>query len=605
MMNWETGLKRGPFSDQQVKTLNELLPGMDYGQVQWLSGFLSGVSSASDDPPIQAAPGSGLRLLSNDGEPVWILYGTHTGNSERLAKLSAKRIEDLGIAAKVSDMGSFKVKELRNIKRLLIIVSTHGIGEPPIQASELYEYLHGSKAPELKQLEYSVLALGDTAYTKFCQTGKDFDGILARLGAQRICERVDCDVDFEDDYTRWMEGNLAAIASSFQSGNVPAVPIQPAISGKASPVYDRKHPFGATVSKKINLNGRHSSKETIHLELDLSNSGLRYEPGDSLGVYASNANRLIEPVLNTLHFTGEELVDTYLGKKTLLEALTTDYELTPLTSISLNRYAELTGSTRLGKILNDNTAVVEYLYGRDLFDLIREVPFKMAPEVFISLLRKNSPRMYSIASSQDAVDDEVHILASVVRYEAYGRYKEGHCTSFLAGRISEDDQLQVFVDANSRFKLPLDPDMPVIMVGAGTGVAPYRAFIQQRGIQDAPGKSWLFFGERNFTTDFYYQTEWLQYLKEGTLTRADVAFSRDQAKKVYVQHRMLEQGRELFKWLEEGAHFYVCGDAQKMAKDVDHALKEIIQTQGGMTREKAEEYVKCLQVTDRYQADIY
>lgn len=605
MMNWETGLKRGPFSDLQVKTLSELLPGMDSGQVQWLSGFLSGVSSASDDQPIRVIQSSDPGYLLNEGEPVWILYGTHTGNSERLAELSAKRIEDLGIAVKVSDMGSFKIKELRNIKKLLIIVSTHGIGEPPIQASELYEYLHGSKAPALQQLAYAVLALGDTAYTQFCQTGKDFDGVLGRLGAQRICERVDCDVDLEDDYTRWMEGILTAIAPSSENGYAPAVPIQTASIAKAGPVYNRKNPFNATVSKKINLNGRHSSRETIHLELDLSNSGLRYEPGDSLGVYASNSNRLIEPVLNTLHFTGEELVDTYQGKKTLMEALTTDYELTPLTSVSLNRYAELTGSTRLGKILNDNTAVVEYLYGRDIFDLIREVPFKMAPEVFISLLRKNSPRMYSIASSQDAVDDEVHILASVVRYEAYGRYKEGHCSSFLAGRIDEDDQLQVFVDGNSRFKLPLDPDLPVIMVGAGTGVAPYRAFIQQRGIQEATGKSWLFFGERNFTTDFFYQTEWLQCLKDGTLTRADVAFSRDQAKKVYVQHRMLEQGRDLFKWLEEGAHFYVCGDAQKMAKDVDHALKKIIQTQGGMTREKAEEYVKYLQVTDRYQADIY
>lgn len=605
MMNWETGLKRGPFSDLQVKTLNELLPGMDSGQVQWLSGFLSGVSSASDDPPIQVMQSSGTGYLLNEGEPFWILYGTHTGNSERLAKLSAKRIEDLGIAVKVSDMGSFKIKELRNIKKLLIIVSTHGIGEPPIQASELYEYLHGSKAPALQQLAYAVLALGDTAYTQFCQTGKDFDVVLSRLGAQRMCERVDCDVDFEDDYTRWMEGILAGIAPSSENGYAPAVPIQTASIAKGGTVYNRKNPFNATVSKKINLNGRHSSRETIHLELDLSNSGLRYEPGDSLGVYASNSNRLIEPVLNTLQFTGEELVDTYQGKKTLMEALTTDYELTPLTSVSLNRYAELTGSTRLGKILNDNTAVVEYLYGRDIFDLIREIPFKMAPEVFISLLRKNSPRMYSIASSQDAVDDEVHILASVVRYEAYGRYKEGHCSSFLAGRINEDDRVPVFVDGNSRFKLPLDPGLPVIMVGAGTGVAPYRAFIQQRGIQEATGKSWLFFGERNFTTDFFYQTEWLQCLKEGTLTRADVAFSRDQANKVYVQHRMLEQGRDLFKWLEEGAHFYVCGDAQKMAKDVDHALKEIIQTQGGMTWEKAEEYVKYLQVTDRYQADIY
>ncbi|MEO6849056.1 MAG: assimilatory sulfite reductase (NADPH) flavoprotein subunit [Mucilaginibacter sp.] len=603
-MSLETGLKRGPFSAQQVKQLNEILTGMDPGHLQWLSGFLTGINILPANQDARQLV-SGIQQQSVEEAPVWILYGTHTGNSERLAKLSAKKITDLGLTAKVSDMGSFKIKELRTIKKLLIIVSTHGIGEPPIQASELHDYLHSSKAPELKQLRYTVLSLGDSAYTQFCQTGKDFDQALAKLGAQRIGERVDCDVDFEDDYTRWIAVVLGSIASSSPVGYTPAFPNEPASISQGETSYNRKHPFEATVAKKINLNGRHSSKETIHLELDLGGSGLHYEPGDALGIYAVNSNRLVEPILNTLQFSGAETVATYQGNKTLLEALTTDYELTPLTSVTLNRYAELTGSTRLSKIVNDNTAVVEYLYGRDIFDLIREVPYKMTPEAFISLLRKNSPRMYSIASSQDAVDEEVHVLASVVRYEAYGRYKEGHCSSFLAARIHPEEQVKVFVDPNSRFKLPPDPDLPIIMVGAGTGIAPYRAFIQQREVREAEGKSWLFFGERNLSTDFLYQTEWLQHLKTGILTRADVAFSRDQEKKIYVQHRMLERGKDLFKWLEEGAHFYVCGDAQKMAKDVDRALREIIHTHGGMSIEKAGEYVKYLQVTDRYQTDIY
>lgn len=592
------GLNKGPFSEQQVSGLESALSGLSPLQVQWLAGFLTGINADT----LKTLP---VVSAATTQDPVWLLYATHTGNSERLAKLTEKRINDLGVATKIADMGSFKQKELRSIKKLLVIVSTHGIGEPPIQATELYEYLNSSKAPELKQLQYAVLALGDSSYTHFCQTGKDFDIILSRLGAQRICERVDCDVDLEDDYNRWLEKVLNDIGASSPGSYAPAPPNEPAGIVAGNSKFNRKNPFAATVARKINLNGRGSSKETIHVELAINDSGLIYQPGDALGIYASNSERLFEPILNVLHLTGNEPVETYRGTKTLHEALQADYELTPLTSVSLNRYAELTGSSRLKKIVSDNVAVAEYLYGRDIYDLIREVPFKMSPDTFIGLLRKNSPRMYSIASSQDAVDDEVHLLASVVRYEAYGRYKEGHCSSFLAGRIQEDDQVDVFIDPNSRFKLPLDPDVPIIMVGAGTGIAPYRAFIQHRDIHQASGNSWLFFGERNFTTDFLYQSEWLQYLKSGVLTRADVAFSRDQKEKQYVQHRIVENGKELFKWLEEGAHFYICGDAQKMAKDVHFALKTVIRDEGGMSIEKAEEYIKGLQVTDRYQTDIY
>jgi len=608
-MDWETGVKRGPFSETQIKLLSELVPGLDAGQVQWLCGYLTGIG-----PLIQkATPSAAEKQLTNNGSqvsksaPVRILYGTHTGNSERLAKQSAKRISALGLETKVSDMGSFKVRELRDIKRVLIIVSTDGEGEPPVQAEEFLKFLRSSKAPALNHMVYSILALGDTSYTQFCQTGKDFDAVLEKLGAGRISNRIDCDVDFEDDYERWIKEILSNLTQPSIGTDGVLVNHAESAEGKSTNevVYTRKNPFPATVLNKINLNGRHSSKETIHLELDLKGSQLRYEPGDALGIYALNSKKIIELVLGLLRFSGEEVVETHQGKKNLLEALRSDYELTPLTNVSLTRYADLTGSSRLKNITTNNALIAEYLYGRDIYDLLKEEPFELSPDTFISLLRKNTPRMYSIASSQDNVADEVHVAVSVVRYEALGRRKEGHCSSFLLDRIGVDDQVKVFIDPNTRFKLPSDVHRPIIMVGPGTGVAPFRAFLQQREVQENAGKSWLFFGERNFTTDFLYQTEWLQYLKEGILTRADVAFSRDQQRKIYVQHKMQEQGKELFNWLEDGAHFYVCGDKQHMAKDVDQTLKRIIQTHGGMTEEKAAEYVKSLQAADRYQTDVY
>jgi len=596
-MDWETGFKRGPFSDDQAKAFNKLFSELQENQLQWLRGFLTGT-----DPLLQNATSSFTKPVSAD--PVWILYGTHTGNSESLAKQSAKAIGEAGFETKVADMGSFKTRELKTIKKLLIIVSTHGLGDPPPEAEELHAFLHSSKAPDLKHIDYSVLALGDSSYTEFCHAGIQFDEVLEKLGANRIAKRVECDVDYEDGHAEWLQEVISKLKADTGESAQAAIAVQQALAPSGS-IYNRKNPFPATILNKINLNGRNSGKETIHLELDLKGSELHYEPGDALGIYAINSKRLIDGILNLCKFSGEERVTTHHGEKSLFDALSDDYELTPLTAVSLKHYAELSANERLQKIVSDNGSIAEYIHGRDIYDLLQEAPYQLSPDDLISILRKNTPRMYSIASSQEAVDDEVHIVVSVVRYEGYGRYKEGFCSSFLSDRVHTDEQVKVFIDPNTRFKLPANPDSPIIMVGAGTGVAPYRSFMQHRELTEANGKSWLFFGERNFTTDFLYQAEWLQYLKDGVLTKADVAFSRDQERKVYVQHKMMEQGKELFNWLENGAHFYVCGDAQRMAKDVDSALKNIIQTHGGLTKDKAEEYVKAMQQTNRYQTDIY
>lgn len=605
-MDWTTGIAKGPFADKQKQQLIEFLSGLTTGQAQWLSGYFSGISPLLDTTPATKEKATALSAASA-AKPIHILYGTHTGNSERLAKESAKKIKALGREVQVSDMGSFKVKELKNIDELLIIVSTDGEGDPPVQAEEFLGYLQGRKAPQLPHLSYSVLALGDTSYTHFCKTGKDFDAALEKLNANRIVARVDCDVDFEDDYERWIKEVLTTIGqlSVGNNGLLIGFAGDEAYQPGSQVNYTRKNPFPATVLQKINLNGRGSNKETIHLELDLSGAGLRYEPGDALGIYALNSGKLINSVLNLLKASGDEMVSSHNGIKTFRDALAEDYELAPLTAFSLNRYAEITGNKKVKEIIADNDRLDHYLYGRDILDVMAEHSFGFTPDTFLSVLRKNTPRMYSIASSQGVVSDEVHVLVSVVRYAAHGRSREGHCSAFLADRLGEGDEVKVFVDRNTRFKLPADPGHPIIMVGPGTGIAPYRSFIQEREAGEHPGKAWLFFGERNFTTDFFYQTEWLRYLKEGTLTRMDVAFSRDQERKIYVQHKMLEHGKALFEWLENGAYFYVCGDGKCMAKDVDRSLRRIIQEHGNMTEQKAGEYIKHLQTTDRYQSDVY
>ncbi|GAA4300710.1 assimilatory sulfite reductase (NADPH) flavoprotein subunit [Compostibacter hankyongensis] len=606
-MDWTTGIVKGPFSETQGKQLVESLSGLSAGQAQWLSGYFAGISPLLETPLPAERQDETAPSTAPEAKPVYILYGTHTGNSERLAGEAAKRIKAAGRAVKVSDMDSFKIKELSDTDQLLIIVSTDGDGEPPVQAEDFLQYLQSSKARKLDHLSYSILALGDTSYTYFCKTGKDFEEALEKLNASSMVPRIDCDVDFEDDYERWIKEVITALGqlSVSHNGLLIGFPGDKTAPQDGSPRYDRKHPFSATVLQKIKLNGRGSTKETYHLELDLGDSGLRYEPGDALGIYALNSNRLVDGALGLLQASGEELVESYRGPKTLKDALMEDYELTPLTAVSLRRHAEITGNKEIKEILADDGRLKKYLHGRDILDFIAAYPADLSPEIWLSLLRKNTPRMYSIASSQGMVGDEVHVLVSAVRYSAHGRSREGHCSSFLADRIQEGDQVGIFVDPNTRFRLPADPDAPVIMVGPGTGIAPYRAFIQERASRGDEGKSWLFFGERNFTTDFLYQAEWLRHLKEGTLTRASVAFSRDQREKVYVQHKMLEHGKELFDWLENGAHFYVCGDREHMAKDVDKSLSSIIREYGGMSPEKAAAYIKTLQHSGRYQSDVY
>jgi sulfite reductase (NADPH) flavoprotein alpha-component len=495
---------------------------------------------------------------------------------------------------------------------LLAIVSTHGEGDPPDKAVQFHEFLHGNRAPKLGGVQFSVLALGDLTYEHFCQTGKDFDKRLEELGAARLFPRTDCDVAYDEPADAWMEGVLAALCREAEDSGqaVPAANVVAQVADSAQPAaaeYCRARPFSAEVLENLTLNGRGSDKETRHLEVSLEGSGFQFEPGDALGVYPENDPRLVDALLEQMRWKPDELVPVGKEQHPLREALLNDYEITVLTKPLVKQAAQFSRDG-LAELLRPEheSRLTSYLGGRDLLNLVRDFSLSGTPaEDFVGILRKMPPRLYSIANSYEANPDEVHLTVAVVRYHAHGRGRAGVCSIQCAERVQPGDRLRVYVNSNPNFRLPTSPDAPMIMVGPGTGVAPFRGFLEQREETGATGKNWLFFGSRRFRTDFLYQVEWQRWLSDGVLTRMDVAFSRDTKQKVYVQHRMLEHSRELFSWLEEGAYFYVCGDEQRMAPDVHATLETIVRQEGGLSADAARDYVTELQQQGRYQRDVY
>jgi sulfite reductase (NADPH) flavoprotein alpha-component len=453
-----------------------------------------------------------------------------------------------------------------------------------------------------------VLALGDSSYEHFCKTGRAFDARLHALGAQRVHPRVDCDLDYDDFATRWIDEALDALAHDAAGSMVPAELRSIAPSAKVTPLYSKRNPFLATALVNIDLSGHGSGKEVRHVELSLDGSGLAYEPGDAVGVLPANEPTAVADLVEALALDPAASVEVGGEALTLEFALSHRFEITTLTRPVVERYAELADSKALRELLahERGDALWAYIRGRHLIDLVHQFPIRgLAAQDLIGILRKLPPRLYSIASSQKANPDEVHATIAAVRYEAHGRRRKGVASTFVAERIGEGDALPIYIESNRNFKLPADPATPIIMVGPGTGVAPFRAFMQEREAVGASGKSWLFYGDRRFTTDFLYQREWQQYLKDGVLSRMDVAFSRDRAHKTYVQHRMQERARDVYGWMQDGAHLYVCGDADQMARDVHRTLTGIVAEQGNLSPERAAERVSEWQRTRRYQRDVY
>ena len=585
--------EHAPFTSDQRTALDSLLAGFNPVQRGWLSGFLAASGTAVAPA---AAPVSAGKLT--------VLYGTESGNSEVLADRAVKAAKKRGFQAVMKNMSEISLSELAKSTKLLVIVSTWGDGEPPETAISFYkEFMNSSHS--LSDLRFSVCGLGDTAYEKFCQIGKDLDARLEQLGATRVFARQDCDVDYEDAFAGWLESALSALAPA----SAVAVIETAATAFATSVEYGKKNPFPAETVDKVVLNGEGSAKETLHFEFSLAASGLSYEPGDALAVIPVNAPEMVKDIIQAAKLTGNEEVEVKaVGRKLLADALREDYDITALSRAVLTKLAEASNSAALRELLAEDAKerLKEFSSVREIIDAIVEfAPNGLSADALTGIFRKLPPRLYSIASSPLAHADEVHLTVSAVRYESHGRKRNGVCSTYLADLVKTGDSVQIFVQPNKNFRLPADASIPIIMVGPGTGIAPFRAFVEHRAALGSPGKNWLFFGDQHYTYDFLYQLEWQESLKDGTLTRLDVAFSRDQPEKIYVQHRILQQAKDLYQWLEEGAHFYVCGDAARMAHDVHEALISIVESQAGISREAAEAYVENLKKTKRYQRDVY
>lgn len=584
-----------PLNDKQRNALNELIKDASPDQLIWLHGFFEGrLSGISGKSAVMQTVTREPEIFAN----LTVLYGSETGHSHELAEKLAEKAANKNISAKVVNLYDYDPKQLVNEDNVAIIVSTHGEGDPPDMAAGFYKFITGKRSLKLDKLNFSVLALGDKSYKHFCKTGEDIDVAIKSQGAFRITPLVKCDVDYEVNAEIWMNNFLLNIAPSSKSENEETKTEVPVIE------YSKKNPFMATVLEKVKITGDDSDKEVYHIELSIEDSGLNYEPGDSVGIYAKNPESLVEQILVKTGFDPECRITLEQGEMTIREALTYHFEITVVNFDTITKYFEKTKNENLGKLLKDEKLLDEYLYGHDLLDLLEDFPFNWNVNKLVEILRQMPPRLYSVSSSQDIVGDEIHAIISVVRYERKNRLRNGACSSHLADNIEIDDQIPVYIEKNPLFKLPPNGSK-LIMVGAGTGVAPYRAFLQQRESDNKSGGTWLFFGDRKHDSDFLYRDEWQKWLETKHLEKMELAFSRDQHEKIYVQHKLLENQHEIYNWLEEGAHFYLCGDMKSMARDVNKTLLEIIKTQGGVSVEKADEYVKRLKREKRFQQDVY
>ncbi len=557
-------------------------------QIAWASGYLAGLV-AREAAGIEPPPAPAVR-------PVTVLFGTETGNARGLATRIGQQLAGRGIASQVVSMADYKPRGLKDERLLVVVTATHGEGDPPESARGFFEFLMGRKAPKLEGLRFAVLGLGDSSYEHFCKAARDIDARLEQLGGERIHTRVDCDVDFEAAAGVWIEA-VTPLVGALAAPAQPAAAIAPAPA--AAPVATASTPVSASVLDLVRLNGRGSDKQTCHIEFDLGGTPLQYLPGDSLGIVAANDPALVAELVEQLQISPDA---------ELSRALHCDYELTVLTPGFIEAYARAGGIEPLAALCadKDRTALRRFMEDRQILDVVRAYPLRGVPAAqFTALLRKLEPRLYSISSSAAAAPGEVHITVAEVAFASPFAQRFGTASGQLCRRTEPGATFQVYVERNEQFRLPEDPQSPLIMIGAGTGVAPFRAFMQEREVQEARGRTWLFFGERRFRTDFLYQAEWQQYLRAGWLTRMDVAFSRDQAQKVYVQDRLREHGREVYAWLQEGACLYVCGDAKRMAPDVQAALVDIVIAHGGRDEEAAREYLNDLTLERRYRRDVY
>lgn len=600
----------GILSAEQTESLLKLTESLTKDQLLWTSGYLAGLLSKQNEISGQKTVESKPLIENEPG--LTILYGSRTGNGEALAKKAQEIAHAQGLQATLKSMNDYKPRNLQSEKNLIVIVSTHGEGEPPFAAKTLHEFIYSKRATKLEGVRFAVLALGDSAYFHFCKTGKDFNEQLEKLGATRQVPLIACDIDFEDQAEQWLNDTIESfvkdsLISASKSTRQFHMDLnrQQVMKGKEIS-YSKKNPFSASVLEKISLHGKGSDRQTLHLELNTENANnLIFEPGDAAGIIPLNTPELVNEVLRVTGFPGEAEIELKGNKKTLYDALHSDFELSKITTDVVSRYLVFSPNDRLQKLVDNPPEYKEYLKNSDIVDLFQDYPTNQTATDLINLLRPLQTRFYSISSSPKAFPGELHLTVGLVEFEDKGRHKKGTCSTFLSDIDAEKGSIKLFIESNPGFRLPENEQTPIIMVGAGTGIAPYRAFVQHRELGENPGKSWLFFGNRNLETEFLYQTEWHDFLKTGALTNMDVAFSRDGDQKVYVQDRLLEKSVEVFQWLEEGAYFYICGDMKNMARRVQDTLVKIVEDQGGMSNENALKYVDLLGRERRLQLDVY
>ncbi|HJG39893.1 assimilatory sulfite reductase (NADPH) flavoprotein subunit [Staphylococcus saprophyticus] len=617
-----------PFNEEQLALINQLLPMLTPEQQHWLSGYLlnPATTSVSDNKTDIQENEAGItetetststdqsvsEPVSASTEPldVHVLYGTETGNAEEIAETFETKLKSQNLNVHLWDMDDFPRDSLPEVEHLFIICSTQGVGEPPINALDLYDYLHGDDAPQLDQVNFAVLALGDQDFPDFCQAGKDFDHILGQLGANRVADRVDCDFDYEETAEQWITNMIELLtqASSNTNEETPSVENEDVTIEEPQAPYSKSNPFQAEVLKNTILTQPEASREVRHLEISLEGYREAYEPGDSLVVIPQNDPVLVNQLIDALNWDAETPIqmNDSDSMRSLKEALTHDFEIAKLTPVLMKNAAELLGNPMLNANIQKSEWVQNYIYGKDVIDLIRDfTPVALEPNMLPQLLRKLPPREYSIASSNKVNPNSVHITVRVVKYEAHRRERFGVCSVQLADRTSVGDKLPVYLKKNPNFKFPYDTETPVIMIGAGTGIAPYRAYLQERAYLNLKGEQWLIFGNQNYHHDFLYKDDLEQWLEEGVLSKLDLAFSRETENKIYVQHRIEENSAEFYKWIQAGATIYLCGNKDEMASGVHESLIKVLIKEGNLDETEAEAYLTEMIKNQRYQRDVY
>ncbi|UKH17312.1 assimilatory sulfite reductase (NADPH) flavoprotein subunit [Actinobacillus pleuropneumoniae] len=594
-----------PLSAETVQVLANL----DHLQLAWLSGYAWAKAQSTNSIGENFAKDSSnlTALVASEPLKVTVLSASQTGNAKSVADKLAERLTAEGVNVVRTSLKDYKAKNIADEQLVLLVTSTQGEGEAPEEGVVLLKLLNGKKAPKLDRLQFAVLGLGDSSYPNFCQAGKDFDQRFYDLGATRLFDRVDADLDFQATADQWINEIVEIIKAKNNEGVVanltPNASQTPVVTNQSK--YNKANPFPATLITNQRITAKDAEKDVRHLEFDLSGSDLSYQSGDVLGVYFENDPALVNEILTVLSLSAEEQVTLQDKTLPLATALQTQFELTQNTAAFVKHYAALANHTELNAIVTDSEQLQNFVQNTPLVDVINSYPAALSADQLLALLRPLTPRLYSIASAQSEVGEEVHLSVGVVRYDYNGKARAGAASSYLADRVEEDGQVRIFVEHNDNFKLPQDSSKPIIMIGSGTGIAPFRSFVQQRAADEAEGKNWLIFGNQHFASDFLYQTEWQQFAKDGFLHKYSFAWSRDQEQKIYVQDKIREEAETLWQWLQQGAYLYVCGDASRMAKDVNQALLDVIAQQSNLTADEAEEYLDNLREEKRYQRDVY